>query len=138
MSAALQRRVIMSALTALVLLVAATPLRAQHLLVPMDDAQSNHLKAYGLTFGALTDGVRSEWLLNFRGGSFLLPDLPGLRRAALLAGVTAEAIDDARLVDIRRQIATATWMPCRSTRHHASPCTRRPSPCHGTTPSRWR
>ena len=105
MSAALQRRVIMSALTALVLLVAATPLRAQHLLVPMDDAQSNHLKAYGLTFGALTDGVRSEWLLNFRGGSFLLPDLPGLRRAALLAGVTAEAIDDARLVDIRRQIA---------------------------------
>src|SRR5690606_29848929 len=67
--------------------------------------QANHLKAYGLTFGALTDGVRSEWLLNFRGGSFLLPDLPGLRRAALLAGVTVEAIDDARVTDIRRQIA---------------------------------
>ena len=60
----------------------------------MDDAQSNHLKAYGLTFGALTDGVRSEWLLNYRGGSFLLPDLPGLRRAALLAGVLVEPVDE--------------------------------------------
>jgi hypothetical protein len=61
---------------------AVPPLRAQHLLVPMDDAQSNHLKAYGITFAALTDGVRSEWLLNYRGGSFLLPDLPdcGARR----------------------------------------------------------
>lgn len=93
------------ALVAVTLLAAGAPLRAQHLLVPMDDAQGNHLKAYGLTFGALTEGVRSEWLLNFRGGSFLLPDLPGLRRSALLAGVTVEAIDDARVMDIRRQIA---------------------------------
>jgi hypothetical protein len=84
---------------------AVPPLRAQHLLVPMDDAQSNHLKAYGITFAALTDGVRSEWLLNYRGGSFLLPDLPGLRRSALLAGVSFEALDDGRVAAIRREIA---------------------------------
>jgi hypothetical protein len=83
----------------------ALPLRAQHLLVPMDDAQANHLKAYGITFGALTDGVRSEWLLNYRGGSFLLPDLPGLRRAALLAGVSVEPMDDGGVTAIRREIA---------------------------------
>lgn len=86
-------------------LVLALPLRAQHLLVPMDDAQANHLKAYGITFGALTDGVRSEWLLNYRGGSFLLPDLPGLRRSALLAGVSVEPVDEAGLTAIRREIA---------------------------------
>lgn len=84
---------------------AAVPLRAQQLLIPMDDAQTNHLKAYGLTFTALTDGVRSEWLLNYRGGSFLIPDLPGLRRAALLAGVSFEALDEGRVGQIRRDIA---------------------------------
>ena len=81
------------------------PLGAQHLLVPMDDAQANHLKAYGLTFGALTEGVRSEWLLNYRGGSFLIPDLPGFRRSALLAGVSFEALDASRVGQLRRDIA---------------------------------
>jgi hypothetical protein len=44
------------------------------LLVPMDDSQTNHLKAYGLTFWVLGRGAPCEWLLNYRGGSFLLPD----------------------------------------------------------------
>jgi hypothetical protein len=81
------------------------PLRAQFILLPMDDAQSNHLKAYGITFAALADGVRSEWLINYRGGSFLLPDLPGLRRSASLAGVSFEPVDGATMSDIRRTIA---------------------------------
>jgi len=71
----------------------------------MDDAQTNHLKAYGVTFAALGEGVKSEWLLNYRGGSFLLPDLPSLRRAAALAGVLASPIDGATLAGIRREIA---------------------------------
>lgn len=79
--------------------------RAQHLLVPMDDAQANHLKAYGLTFAALVDGVRSEWLLNYRGGSFLLPDVPNLRRAAALAGVTFETVGPDRVQEMRREIS---------------------------------
>jgi hypothetical protein len=79
--------------------------RAQHLLVPMDDAQANHLKAYGVTFTALVDGVRSEWLLNYRGGSFLLPDVPNLRRAAALAGVTFEAVGPDRVQEMRREIS---------------------------------
>ena len=79
--------------------------RAQHLLVPMDDAQANHLKAYGVTFTALVDGVRSEWLLNYRGGSFLLPDVPNLRRAAALAGVSFEAVGPDRVQEMRREIS---------------------------------
>lgn len=86
-------------------LLAAAPLRAQHLLVPMDDAQANHLKAYGITFQTLVDGARSEWLLNYRGGSFLLPDLPATRRAAALAGVTFEPVDGSRLSAMRAEIA---------------------------------
>jgi len=60
------------------------------LLVPMDQAQTNHLKAYGIAFQAIEATGRSEWLLNYRGGSFLLPDGAETRRRAALAGVTLE------------------------------------------------
>ena len=82
-------------------------LAAQSLLVPMDDAQRNHLRAYGLVYGALKDGESGEWLLNFRGGAFLVPDLPELRRRAALAGVSVEPVDGARVADIRRELAAA-------------------------------
>ena len=78
---------------------------AQHLLLPMDEAQANHLKAYGVVFGALVENVRSEWLINYRGGAFLVPDLPSVRRAAALAGVSAESVDGAALATMRREIA---------------------------------
>src|SRR5579859_5480651 len=67
------------------------------LLVPMDDDQQNHLKAYGLTYNTLKAGGKGEWLLNYKGGSFLLPDLPEVRRRAALAGVTATPIAEADL-----------------------------------------
>src|SRR6185437_2068607 len=79
--------------------------RAQHLLVPMDDDQADHLKAYGLTYNALKDGAKAEWLLNYRGGSFLLPDTPEMRRRAGLAGVTVVPVDDATLAGIRSEMA---------------------------------
>ena len=54
--------------------------RAPWLLVPMDDAQMDHLKAYGLTYRALKRGVKAEWLLNYRSGAFLLPGDRGTTR----------------------------------------------------------
>jgi len=68
-------------------------LSAQKLLVPMDSRQTNHLKAYGLTYWVLEQDQTAEWLLNYRAGSFLLPDLPEIRREAALRGVGAEPID---------------------------------------------
>jgi len=65
---------------------------AQHLLVPMDRSQSNHLRAYGLTYWVLDQGESAEWLLNYRGGSFLLPDLDPVRREAALRGVSVETV----------------------------------------------
>jgi hypothetical protein len=80
---------------------------AQHLLVPMDDEQQNHLKAYGLTFKALKDGLTAEWLLNYRGGAFLLPDLPEVRRRAGVDGISVRPIDGGQLADIRAEMAGA-------------------------------
>ncbi|MEX1257291.1 MAG: asparagine synthetase B [Gemmatimonadota bacterium] len=78
-----------------------SPLGAQHLLVPMDAAQSNHLKAYGLTYWLLSQGESAEWLLNYRAGSFLLPDLAQVRREAALRGVHFEAVNGEELERIR-------------------------------------
>lgn len=77
----------------------------QSLLVPMDRAQENHLKAYGLTYWALEQYGEAEWLLNYRGGSFLLPDMEGLRRQAALRGITIEEVSGADIAGIRAVIA---------------------------------
>jgi hypothetical protein len=75
------------------------------LLVPMDDDQENHLKAYGLAYAALKAGGKGEWLLNYRGGSFLVPDLPEVRKRAALDGVTVEPVDDSAVASIRSEMA---------------------------------
>jgi hypothetical protein len=93
--------------SALLLLCMALPASAQRLLVPMDDAQQNHLKAYGLTYNAIKAGASAEWLLNYRGGAFLLADTPELRRQAGLAGITIEVIDNGRLSQIRGEMSTS-------------------------------
>lgn len=59
-------------------------------LIPMDYSQSEHLKAYGLVYKSLQNGFEVEWLLNYRGGSFLLPTYEGLSEIALNMGVTIE------------------------------------------------
>ncbi|HEX9610639.1 MAG TPA: hypothetical protein VF978_02040 [Gemmatimonadales bacterium] len=70
----------------------------------MDDSQSNHLKAYGVAYRVVQAGVRAEWLLNYRGGSFLLPDGNAIRRDAALAGVRVEPVDDGAVTAIRGEI----------------------------------
>jgi hypothetical protein len=77
---------------------------APWLLVPMDDAQSDHLKAYGLAFRLLERGGKAEWFLNYRGGAFLMPADGATGRDAALAGVTTEPLDDGRLVEVRGEI----------------------------------
>jgi len=89
---------------ALALLLA--PVLAQaKLLVPMDDTQANHLKAYGLTFWVLQKGLKCEWLLNYRGGSFLLPEDASIAREANIRGVTTKPISGSDEAQIRATIA---------------------------------
>jgi len=75
------------------------------LLVPMDDAQANHLKAYGLTYWVLQRGEKCEWLLNYRGGSFLLPETEAVQREANIRGVTLEPLSGAAEATLRATIA---------------------------------
>jgi hypothetical protein len=79
------------------LLLALGPARCQWLLVAMDDVQADHLKAYGLTYWCLEEPrvYRCEWLLNYRHGAFLLPDLPDVRDRAAAVAVTVEPLTDA-------------------------------------------
>jgi hypothetical protein len=93
-------------------LLALTPMRslervapgASWLLVPMDDVQSDHLKAYGLTYRLLERGGRAEWLLNYRNGSFLFPGDAATARDAALNGITTEPLDDGQVVQLRGQL----------------------------------
>jgi len=87
------------------LLLAPAALRAQHLLVPMDQAQDDHLKAYGLTYWSLERGATAEWLLNYRDGAFLLPDRQDVRREAAFRGVSIEPVGAADVAAIRALIA---------------------------------
>jgi hypothetical protein len=91
---------------ALTLLVAA-PTRAQHLLVPMDERQSDHLKAYGLAYWCLQEPrvYRIEWLLNYACGAFLLPAGDDVLARARQMGVVTEPVSDAQLQQIRATIA---------------------------------
>ncbi len=77
---------------------------AAQLLIPMDDTQTDHLKAYGVVFQTLEDGGRGEWLLNYRGGSFLIPYTQENANRALLMGVSAKQVTEGQVADIYRQI----------------------------------
>jgi hypothetical protein len=107
MNERIARRRRTSARLALVVALALVPAiaQAQRLLIPMDDGQSNHLKAYGLTYNAIKAGMQAEWLLNYRGGSFLVPDAPEMRRRAGLDGISIETVSDAQLGAIRREMS---------------------------------
>ncbi|MFA5814875.1 MAG: asparagine synthetase B [Bacteroidales bacterium] len=76
-----------------------------YLLVPMDNNQTNHLKAYGIAYWALQKGNTLEWLLNYRGGSFLIPFFDEIQQECILRGVRTEIIPDASRLQILDEIA---------------------------------
>jgi hypothetical protein len=73
-------------------------------LVPMDLTQTNHLKAYGLAYYILTKGENVKWLLNYRGGSFLIPEKAGFSTEAQARGVRLERVDGAQVASILHEI----------------------------------
>jgi hypothetical protein len=71
----------------------------------MDDAQKNHLKAYGITFWVLENNIEVKWLLNYRGGSFLMQHSPQIENECVVRGVTFESITDGQAAAILDGIA---------------------------------
>lgn len=86
-------------------LLSVCPLFSAYLLIPMDKTQKNHLKAYGITYWVLTKEVQTEWLLNYRGGSFLFDHLQSFENELIIRGVSYEVISDAAALQIKEKIA---------------------------------
>lgn len=77
---------------------------ASKLLIPMDENQSNHLKSYGIAFWVLKNEVEIKWLLNYRGGSFMVPYAKEIETECIIRGVSYEVIADAQGAAIEAQI----------------------------------
>ena len=74
---------------------------ADQILLPMDaQSQTQHLKAYGITYWVLDQQYKVQWLLNYRGGSFLLPDTENIRRECKIRGVSFDVLSDAQAQQI--------------------------------------
>ncbi|WP_318643359.1 asparagine synthetase B [Flavobacterium ardleyense] len=81
--------------------------KASFILVPMDDTtQQNHLKAYGITYWAIDKQYKVNWLLNYRGGSFLISDAAEIRRECQIRGVSFEILSDGQTQTILNEIAS--------------------------------
>ncbi len=73
----------------------------------MDETtQKEHLKAYGITYWVLERNVKTKWLLNYRGGSFLMPDSDQIRKECQIRGVSFEVISDSKAAQILKEISS--------------------------------
>ena len=66
---------------------------SQKILIPMDNVQSDHLKSYGVAFWTLKQGINVEWLLNYRGGSFLIDNYSIIEKECKLRGIYYEFVN---------------------------------------------
>lgn len=78
---------------------------ASKILIPMDESQTNHLKAYGVAFYLLENEIVIDWLLNYRGGSFMTPHSTGIEEELLLRGISYEIIANGQANAIKNKIA---------------------------------
>jgi hypothetical protein len=78
--------------------------QASQILIPMDENQKNHLKAYGLAYLTLQKQVEVDWLLNYRGGSFAFRHQQDLENELVVRGITYQVISDAQYTNILNQI----------------------------------
>ena len=90
----------------LITLLAIANLRANaaQILIPMDDTQANHLKAYGIAYWVLQSGIEINWMLNYRGGSFMFIQNPKFESELKLRGVSYNVISEGQANQIVSEI----------------------------------
>jgi hypothetical protein len=94
-------------LTLLIFLAISVNTFASYILIPMDaEGQKNHLKAYGMTYWTLEKQLKVKWLLNYRGGSFLVPDTEEMQRECQIRGVSFEVISNSKTEEILELISS--------------------------------
>ncbi len=88
----------------IILLIIPSLLFASKILIYMDSNQTDHLKAYGVVYYCLQQGHNVEWLLNYRGGSFLLPALTELENRLRIDGVSYTLVNGTEIAQIYKVI----------------------------------
>ncbi len=101
------KQLLATILVVVLVFTAALPCSADKILIPMDETQTDHLKAYGVAYHALELNIPVEWLLNYRGGSFLMNVNNSIREYALIRGVKFEILDDGSLYRLDEAIENA-------------------------------
>jgi hypothetical protein len=89
----------------LLIFIAFTNSRANSILIPMDEMQQNHLKAYGITYFMLQQNIPVDWLLNYRGGSFLAPYSLAIKNECTIRGISFELISSVETNTILQEIS---------------------------------
>lgn len=79
--------------------------RSASILIPMDEEQKDHLKSYGIAFWTLKNGETVDWLLNYRGGSFMMKYNKKLEEECKIRGVSYEVITDAKVAQIETEVS---------------------------------
>lgn len=79
--------------------------KAAFILIPMDDTQKNHLKAYGIAYLALTKNIPTDWLLNYKGGAFSMSLESSIEKECLIRNVSYSVIPDAKMTSILDEIS---------------------------------
>jgi hypothetical protein len=90
----------------IVFLLCCCAAKANSIFIPMDEKQTNHLKAYGIAYWILKSELEVEWLLNYRGGSFMCKFHPAIQNELVVRGVSFEVISDAAANQIISEIAS--------------------------------
>jgi len=88
-----------------VLCISAFSANAARIFIPMDESQKNHLKAYGIAYWVLNNEIEVQWLLNYKGGSFLIDQYKTIEEECIIRGVTYQLIADVQAASILREIA---------------------------------
>jgi hypothetical protein len=92
----------------LIFLIALTTFSASasYIFIPMDDKQANHLKAYGIAYWVLQNDIEVDWLLNYKGGSFMIKYYQKFENELIIRGVSYEVISDAQSNEIITALAS--------------------------------
>lgn len=88
----------------LLVLLMHRPAFSAQILIPMDDTQTNHLKAYGIAYWVLQGGIEINWLLNYRGGSFMFPQSQRFESEMKIRGVSYTVVSEAQAGQIVNEI----------------------------------
>jgi len=96
----------MRSLILFIIIICSKPVFSNYIFIPMDEKQTNHLKAYGIAYWILKADTEVDWLLNYKGGSFMCKYHPKIQNELVIRGVSYEIISDAQANAILTEISS--------------------------------